>query len=100
MAAVGTNERLGAMECWTGGFLCQCFLTVAGWLCACRAVGLIGGGARERLLAVGGGVCGDEQFSGVRAIGSLAGIGVITTELGVEMRTAVKLGNVTGVRTC
>ena len=88
-----------------GGFLCQCW-TVARRLCACGVVGLIGsGGAKERLLAVGGSVGGDEQCSGVGAVGSFDSVGVITTGLGLEMRTAVMLteevpGNSTGVLTC
>jgi hypothetical protein len=77
-----------------------------GTLCACGVVGLIGsGGAKERLLAVGGSVYGDEQCSGVGAVGSFDSIGVITTGLGLEMRTAAMLteevpGNSTGVLTC
>lgn len=75
-------------------------------LCACGVVGLKGsGGAKERLLEVGGSVCGDEQCSGVGAVGLFASIEVITTGLGVEMRTAVMLAeempeNATGELTC
>ncbi len=77
------------------------------WHALCLWSGrLIGsGGAKERLLAVGGSVYGDEQCSGVGAVGSFDSVGVITTGLGLEMRTAVMLteevpGNSTGVLTC
>ena len=54
---------------------------------------------------MGGSVCGDEQRSGVGVVGSFARVGVITTGLGLEMRTAVMLtekmpGNANGVLTC
>jgi hypothetical protein len=106
--AVGTIDRLGTKLCvldaglwWVSMLMLDC-----GTLCACGVVGLIGsGGAKERLLTVGGSVCGDEQCSGVGAVGSFDSVGVITTGLGLEMRTAVMLteevpGNSTGVLTC
>ena len=107
--AVGTIDRLGAKLCvlnaglwWVSVPMLDCGAAALCFL----VVGLIGsGGAKERLLAVDGSVCGDEQCSGVGAVGSFASVGVITTELGLEMQTAVMLteempGNATGVLTC